>query len=50
MWKWVELVRSYQRQGEPIPPEPVAEKPWELHYAHSDLNTTNCLLSKDGVL
>lgn len=49
---WCEMVELYQRVGTPwkIPPEPLVGKSWALHYAHGDLNTTNCLLSKDGVL
>lgn len=51
---WCSLATAFRHSGEAnkMEPqqEPVTHEPWDLAYAHGDLNLTNLLLGSDGVL
>ncbi|KAF8951981.1 hypothetical protein BDZ97DRAFT_1881794 [Flammula alnicola] len=49
---WCSTAAHFKNIGrlDKLKPQPVVGEPWDLVYAHGDLNLTNCLLSKDGIL
>lgn len=47
---WTSTITAGLYKREPVPPAPVTSEDWDLVFTHGDLNLTNIILSKDGVL